>query len=143
MAAKGVANDADALTIDLWQRGEQVDGATMVDNPLHRATGIAVAIGIEVVLAEVGIVWNDADVASFGQFARIMKMGESAKSGRFILADRCRLVEAEHGGGTAGEAFRNEQPGGNVIIIVDTEGESSPGEARLIVDLKALDGKPG
>ena len=87
-------------------------------------------VGIEGVVAEVGIVGGEGDVATAGEFEGVVQVGLVAKSGGLAFADASGLVEAEHGGVLA-LASRQKQVGGDAVLVARDEDDLAADESAI------------
>src|SRR5262245_40286617 len=94
--AERVADHADATAVDLGKTLQEIDGAAMIDDPLHGRADVTMSVRIELVVAVIRIVGRQGDVAALGEFERIVKVFQSAYARRFALADLRRLMKTEH-----------------------------------------------
>jgi hypothetical protein len=99
VAAEGVADDADVVEIDVAEGFEEIDGADVVPDGFHGAGGVELLVGrsrytltpalsqrergcflfevVGFVVAEAGVVGNEADEAALGELVAVVASGRA------------------------------------------------------------------
>ena len=101
VAAQRMADHADALGIDVVAGHEQIDGAHVIEDALHRARLVAVVLEIVILrIAEGRIIGGENHIAAPASSAAYGLALRGLDSSRVSLADRRGLVQSQHSGQT-------------------------------------------
>src|SRR5260370_22846342 len=100
----------------------------MIPDSLHGGAGVSVGVGIEHVVAEIGIVGRERYVSALGQLCGIRQIRIPAKAGRLRLSDSRRLMQAAHGRKLAVMWRRNEEVGRHAGLLLGRVGDCLPTE---------------
>jgi hypothetical protein len=74
VTAEGMADGADAVGIDIGHGREQVDGAAVIPDGVHGSALVSALVRVGLVIAEVGIIGGEDDVAAFGEFVSVVQV---------------------------------------------------------------------
>src|SRR5262245_6685287 len=139
VATERMANDADVVDIDVAECFEEVDGADVVPDGLHGATGVerqfsAGRFLLEVVgfvIAEAGVVGNQADEAALGELMAVMarRPVTADEAGGLGFTIGVGGMQTEHGGQAATEAA---VVGGGPVAIGDGAAQASSFERDFL-----------
>src|SRR5207245_11641437 len=107
-----------------------IDGAAMVADPFHGRAGVTQGVRISFIVAKIGIIRRNHDVAAFGELNSVVQVRLAANTSGFALADRNRLVETKHRRSAELRPAREEQVSGNAVAVAGCELDFSAAELR-------------